>query len=203
MANGTQPTGLCSATAKSRSVAMELMNNSVILIRCRGARCHSKWRLHYETALKSCNRRLQVHRDKRWTCVISHDRVKIWRQFFWGVTPYYSKQEDMQTQCLIISPFLYKWIWIEVWRRKESVHTILSTLHSSRDKACIQKLNKPTQLIEIMVDGRQLKAVCAELFLKYLRKKWLPTQSSQINFDNVSFHAHTVLGTKVWSFIHT
>ena len=100
------------------------------------------------------------------------------------------------------SSTFHKWIKIEVRRRKESVHTIPSTFHTFADKACIQKLNKPTQLIEVILDGRQLKVVCGELFLKYLRKMCVPTLSSQINFDDVSFHAHYVLGTKVWSLIH-
>ena len=110
----------------------------------------------------------------------------------------------MQTKCwMTVDPILYKWIRFEVRRRKESVHTIPSTLHTSADKACIQKLNKPTKFIKIIVDGWQFKAVCVESFLKYLVKKCLPTQTSQLNFDNVSFHAHTVIGTKVRSFTHT
>ena len=64
-------------------------------------------------------------------------------------------------------------------------------------------MNKPTKFVEILVDDWKHKAVCIKSFLKYMVKKCIPTQSSQVNFDDVSFHAHTMLGGKVGSFTHT
>ena len=91
-----------------------------------------------------------------------------------------------------MDPILYKWIRCKFFRRSESVNTCPSTLHTSTEKACIQKVNKPAKIVEILVDGWECQAVCIEAFLEYVVENCLPTKPSQVNFNDVSFHAHTM-----------
>ena len=108
----------------------------------------------------------------------------------------------MQTKYwMTVDPILYKWIRFKVRSRKESVHTIPRTLHTSADGTCIQKLNKPTKFIEIMVNGWQHKAVCVESFLKYMVIKCPRTHTSQVIQQLDSHHCakNTLQSVGRWS----
>ena len=109
-----------------------------------------------------------------------------------GYVPQHLHKSLQTKRFVTIDPQLYEWIGFEFFYRSKSVNPCPCRFQTSAVQTCIQIVHKPAKVVKILVDSWKCKAISVKVLLQYIEKKSLAAKCGQINFNDISFHAHTM-----------